>query len=97
MISEDLQPLIAPRSIAIVGASTSNPYASRLLANLGDGGFTGRLYLINPRQASIGGLPCHPSIEALPERIEINPLMVAPVGAIAVDALVVLGPMGAEP
>jgi acetyltransferase len=76
VIFEDLQPLIAPRSIAIVGASTSNPYASRLLANLGDGGFTGRLYLINPRQASIGGLPCHPSIEALPERPDLAVLVV---------------------
>src|ERR1700694_3958728 len=64
---QDLRPLLAPRSIAIVGASASNPYASRLMENLGSGGFNGRLYLINPRQVSIGGVPCHPSIEALPE------------------------------
>jgi acyl-CoA synthetase (NDP forming) len=76
VIFDDLQPLIAPRSIAIVGASTSNPYASRLLDNLADGGFTGRLYLVNPRQASIGGLPCHPSIEALPERPDLAILVV---------------------
>ena len=57
MTTGDLQPLLAPRSIAIVGASSSNPYASRLLENLGNGGYAGRLYLINPRQASIGDLP----------------------------------------
>jgi acyl-CoA synthetase (NDP forming) len=39
----DLQPLLAPRSIAIVGASASNPYASRLIENLGNGGYAGRL------------------------------------------------------
>jgi acyl-CoA synthetase (NDP forming) len=72
----DLQALLAPRSIAIVGASTSNPYASRLLENLGHGGFTGRLYLINPRQASIGEMPCHPSIEALPEVPDLAVLVV---------------------
>jgi acyl-CoA synthetase (NDP forming) len=72
----DLQPLLAPRSIAIVGASTSNPYASRLLENLGHGGFTGRLYLVNPRQASIGEQPCHPSIDALPEVPDLAVLVV---------------------
>jgi acyl-CoA synthetase (NDP forming) len=73
---DDLKPLLAPRSIAIVGASSSNPYASRLLENLGNGGYTGRLYLINPRQASIGELPCHPSIEALPEIPDLAILVV---------------------
>ncbi len=72
----DLGPLLAPRSIAIVGASKTNPYASRLLVNLGHGGFTGRLYLINPRQASIDDLPCHPSIEALPEVPDLAVLVV---------------------
>jgi hypothetical protein len=76
LAGDDLRPWLAPRSIAIVGASASNPYASRLLENLGNGGYTGRLYLINPRQASIGGLPCHPSIEALPETPDLAILVV---------------------
>jgi acyl-CoA synthetase (NDP forming) len=73
---DDLRPLLAPGSIVIVGASSSNPYASRLLENLGHGGFTGRLYLVNPRQAAIGDLPCHPSIEALPETPDLAILVV---------------------
>jgi acetyltransferase len=76
VIRDDLTPLVAPRSIAIVGASASNPYASRLLENLGNGGFDGRLYLVNPRQASVGGLACHPSIEALPETPDLAILVV---------------------
>jgi len=72
----DLQPLVAPRSIAIVGASKSNPYASRLLVNLPGGGYTGRLYLVNPRQESIDGIACHPSIEALPEAPDLAILVV---------------------
>jgi acyl-CoA synthetase (NDP forming) len=73
-VPDDLRPLLAPRSIVIVGASSSNPYASRLLENLA--GFDGRVYLVNPRQASVGGLPCHPSIEALPERPDLAILVV---------------------
>jgi acetate---CoA ligase (ADP-forming) len=72
----DLRPLLAPRSIAIVGASATNPYASRLIENLGDGGFGGPVYLVNPRQASLFGLPCHPSIEALPETPDLAILVV---------------------
>ena len=59
-----------------MGASASNPYASRLIENLGSGGFGGRLYLINPRQASVGGMPCHPSIDALPETPDLAILVV---------------------
>lgn len=76
MTIRDLGPLVAPRSIAIVGASKTNPYASRLLINLPRGGFTGRLYLINPRQESIDGIPCHASIEALPEAPDLAILVV---------------------
>ena len=76
MTDRDLRPLLAPRSIAIVGASKTNPYASRLLVNLPKGGFGGRLYLINPRQASIDDHPCHPSIDALPETPDLAVLVV---------------------
>jgi acetate---CoA ligase (ADP-forming) len=89
---QDLRPLLAPRSIAIVGASASNPYASRLMENLGGGGFNGRLYLINPRQASIGALPCHPSIEALPETPDLA-ILVLPQRAV-LDVLETCGRRG---
>lgn len=44
--------------------------------NLSHGGFPGRLDLINPRQDSIDGHPCHPSIEALPEPPDLAVLVV---------------------
>jgi acyl-CoA synthetase (NDP forming) len=92
LVVDDLRPLLAPRSIAIVGASSSNPYASRLLENLGNGGFAGRLYLINPRQASIGDLPCHPSVEALPETPDLA-IVVVPQRAV-LDVLEACGHRG---
>ena len=83
---------MAPRSIAIVGASASNPYASRLIENLGHGGFEGALYLINPRQTSVGGLPCHPSIEALPKTPDLA-ILVLPQRAV-LDVLETCGRRG---
>ena len=72
----DLQPLLAPRSIALVGASRTNPYASRLLANLAGGGFAGAVYLVNRRGESIDGYPAFPSVEALPEPVDVAAVVV---------------------
>ena len=72
----DLQPLLAPRSIALVGASRSNPYASRLLANLAGGGFAGAIYLVNRRAESNDGYPAFPSVEALPEPVDLAAVVV---------------------
>lgn len=61
--------LFAPRSIAVVGAST-NPraFGSVTLANIaGPGRFDGPVHPVNARYAEIDGRPCHPSIAALPE------------------------------
>lgn len=62
----DLRRLVAPASIAIVGASArEGSFGLRLLRNLGN--YLGRLHLVNSRYERIEGLPCHPSLSALPE------------------------------
>ncbi|MCD2195337.1 acetate--CoA ligase family protein [Actinomycetospora endophytica] len=74
-----LEPLFHPRSIAVVGAS-SRPerVGARVLRFLVDGGYDGTLLPVNPRVTELHGLPCHPSIAALPE--------VPDLAVIAVDA-----------
>jgi acetyl-CoA synthetase len=64
-----LDRLLKPSSVALVGAS-ANPRSlgGRTLANLR--GFPGRLYLVNPNQAEIDGLPCHGLVSALPEPVD---------------------------
>lgn len=58
--------LIAPRSVAIVGASpTAGSFGQRTLANLS--GFDGRIHLVNARYPAIGERPCHPDVDSLPE------------------------------
>jgi acetate---CoA ligase (ADP-forming) len=75
-VRPDLQPLLAPRSIALVGASRTNPYASRFLSNLAGGGFAGAIYLVNRRGESIDGYPAFPSVEALPEAVDLAAVVV---------------------
>jgi acyl-CoA synthetase (NDP forming) len=61
----ELDRVLNPRSIAIVGASTrSGSFGERLLANLGD--FDGNLYLVNSKYERLGERPCYPSLKALP-------------------------------
>ena len=61
-----LDRLLAPRSIAIVGASDRpGSFGMRSQQNLAR--FDGPLYLINPRRDEIGGVRCYPGIAALPE------------------------------
>jgi acyl-CoA synthetase (NDP forming) len=63
-----LRALLAPRSVALVGASddASRP-AGRPLAYLRRDGFTGRVYPVNPRRDSVQGVPTWPSLGDLPE------------------------------
>ena len=63
-----LDPLLRPRSIAVVGASdrVGQP-GNEILVNLRKGGFAGTIYAVNPGRETAGGLSCHASLEALPE------------------------------
>ncbi len=63
---QQLRRLIAPASIAIVGASP-NPasFASRTLGNLHS--YTGSIFLVNGKYQEINGRTCFASLTALPE------------------------------
>lgn len=68
----DITPLIAPQSIAVIGAST-NPEKSGgiLFNNLLKGGFSGPLYPINPRAAEVLGCRAYPTVEEVGEPIDL--------------------------
>ncbi|MGX9425920.1 acetate--CoA ligase family protein [Bradyrhizobium sp. LeoA1S1] len=62
-----VQPLLAPRSIALVGASDdSTKTSSRPLRYLRQAGYEGTIYPINPRRAQIAGEQAWPSLSELP-------------------------------
>ncbi len=80
----DLRPLFAPRSIAVVGASSRGGIARTVRDNLVVMGSQTRCHFVNPRYDELLGQPCYPSLDALPERpdtvlVALNPLRAAAV------------------
>ncbi|MGZ5144063.1 MAG: acetate--CoA ligase family protein [Burkholderiales bacterium] len=67
-----LEKLLSPRSIAIIGASHEErrPGGQPLHA-LTSYGYTGKVYAVNPRYTDIKGVPCFPTIEAVPEPVDL--------------------------
>ena len=67
----DLTPLLAPRSVAIIGASRQGGRATGAIRNLLDLGFTGRIYPVNPKYHTVLDLPCYPNLDAVPGPVEL--------------------------
>jgi acyl-CoA synthetase (NDP forming) len=69
---EQLQPLFAPKSIAIVGASESaDSWAPEIERSLRHLGYRGDLYPINPKYEEVWGRPCLASPLQLPRGVDL--------------------------
>jgi acyl-CoA synthetase (NDP forming) len=62
-------PVLAPRSVALLGAS-ERAWPNLIYTNLRDFGFPGRIHPVNPRAAEVWGVRCFPDIASLPEPVE---------------------------
>ena len=58
-----------PKSVAIVGASTSSQEAG-WVARLRNFGYTGRIYPINPKATEVSGLKAYPTVRDIPEPVD---------------------------
>jgi acyl-CoA synthetase (NDP forming) len=59
-----LDAVLNPAAIAIIGASNDRAKTGgRILRSVRNGGYRGRVVLVNPRYDSIDGYPCVPSVE----------------------------------
>src|SRR6202008_437551 len=66
-----LDPLLRPRSIAVLGATEREGTVGRhTVENLLKGGFEGPLFAVNPGREAVLGLPCFPSLDSLPQPVE---------------------------
>ena len=66
-----LDPLLKPASIAVLGATERPGTVGRIVVeNLVRGGFAGPLYAVNPGRTAVCGVPCFPSLAALPTSVE---------------------------
>jgi len=67
-----LTPLFEPGSVAIVGASEkSGKVGAVLLSNMLAAGYRGSLFAVNPKYASVRGVPCYASVGRLPGRVDL--------------------------
>ena len=70
--------LLAPRSIAVVGASRKpGSIGAAILQNLVAGGYTGTIYPVNPSAKAIQHIPCYPDVSSIPEPVDLA-LVVVP-------------------
>ena len=89
MSIKHLDRLLAPRSVAVIGAS-GKPHrvGTRVLANLAAGGFAaaGKIWPVNPKYTELHGMPCYARVAALPEAPDLAIICTPPatiVGLIA--------------
>ncbi len=68
MAAHRLQPLVAPASVAVVGATPrAGAVGNEVLVNLQRGRYPGALYAVNPGHQDILGIDCYPDLASLPE------------------------------
>ena len=78
MTEHPLRPLLAPRSMAFVGASPRpNSPGNDMLRMNARGGFRGRVYPVNPNYREVEGHRCYPALAELPEAVDLVVLGVA--------------------
>ena len=95
-----LEALMAPKSIAVVGASPREHSLGRIaLRNLRDAGFAGPIHLVNPRHAEIDGIKAVASLDAIatpPDMLVVTapaaevPGIIAAAGAKGAQAAVII-------
>jgi len=66
-----LDPLLAPRSVAFIGASRRPDSPGNAMVRMPKlAGYAGRLYPVNPSYDAVEQIKCYPSLAALPEKVD---------------------------
>ena len=82
MTIRNLDALLAPKSVALIGASTRAGSVGLITArNMLAAGFGGPVWLVNPKHGAIEGSACHASLEALPGAPDLG-IVVTPPAAV---------------
>ncbi|MFB5631006.1 MAG: 3-hydroxypropionate--CoA ligase [Nitrosopumilaceae archaeon] len=70
--SQFMEKFFTPKSVALVGASsTPGKIGNSVLDALGKQDYKGKVYPINPKQQSILGIKCYPSLDAIPAKVDL--------------------------
>lgn len=72
-----MRPFFHPEAVAVVGASRDEDSLGFLtLHGLVMNRFHGPVYAVNPKASSVGAIPCYPSVQALPGRVDLAVILV---------------------
>ena len=72
-----LDSILRPQSVAVVGASDDvDKHGHKLLKNLIEGGYAGRIYPVNPNAETVLGLKSYASLAAIPERVDLAVIVI---------------------
>jgi acyl-CoA synthetase (NDP forming) len=74
--------MLQAASVAIVGASERARWASHIFTNLRQFGYGGRVHLVNPRQQTVYGERCFPSLRDIPEPVD-HAMVIVPAANVA--------------
>lgn len=81
-----LDPLLAPRTVAVIGASRNRgTIGAEIFHNLITTGFSGAVYPVNPAVHAVQGVRAYPSMAAVPEAVDLAVIVVP---AAKVEAIV---------
>src|ERR1700730_16626945 len=79
MTIRNFESLFQPKSVVLIGASTRAGSLGLITArNLLSGGFSGRIWFVNPKYRTVEGHDCYPSVAALPAAPQLAVLVTPP-------------------
>ena len=81
---KDLDAIFAPRSVAVVGASTTpGKVGHDIFVNILRGGYQGTLYPVNPKASSVASVKAYPTIADIPDSLDLAMIILPPNRALA--------------
>lgn len=78
-VVDRLATIMGARSIAVIGASKTEPHELKLTGRpvkfLRKHGFTGQIVAVNPKYSELDGVPCYPSVSAIPFPVDVAAIL----------------------
>lgn len=71
MPNDSLQPMLCPKSVAVVGVSRRGGFATHALHHLEQASFRGNVHVVNPKYDEFEGRVCHHSLQNIPDSVEL--------------------------
>ncbi|HEY1012740.1 MAG TPA: acetate--CoA ligase family protein [Herpetosiphonaceae bacterium] len=80
-----LEQMFSPQSVAVVGASPDpSRLGHRVLKNIVENGYQGRIYPVHPSASQVLGHPAFPDLPAIPDPVDLAVIVIPPQHVLAV-------------